>query len=131
MKQTIERIFSTYRKHKYYTLFLVDYDTQVTTNYDRVGGRSNSIPDQTANTAIKLADTKTEAKEYVEQIERAVEQLPELEQKVIRYRYMCKDYDYISDYYVYNFQVPMSANTYRKVRNRAFRKLHDMLLIKK
>ena len=129
MKQTIERIFSTYRKHKYYTLFMSDYNINITSKLDEVGGgRSNNISDSTADTAIKLADKKQEAIEFVEKVERAVNQLPDIEQDLIRHRYMTRDYNYISDYTVYETKLFISKPTYIKVRDRAFKKLYNMLV---
>src|SRR5690625_205987 len=117
MKQTIERIFSIYRKHKYYTLFMSDYNINVTSKIDEIGGgRSNQTTDQTASAAIKLADKKQEAKEYVEKIESAVDQLPDIERDIIKLRYMSRNHNYISDYTIYEVKIPMSPNTYRKIR---------------
>lgn len=129
MKQTIERIFSIYRKHKYYTLFMSDYNINITSKIDDVGGgRSNQTSDQTADVAIKLADKKQEAIEYVKKVEAAVERLPEIERDLIRYRYMTRDYNYISDYTVYETKLFISKPTYIKVRDRAFKKLYNMLV---
>lgn len=129
MKQTIERIFSTYRKHKYYTLFMSDYNINITTKIDEVGGgSSNQTSDQTANIAIKLADKKQEVKEFVERVEAAVEQLPKIERDLIKHRYMTRDYNYISDYTVYETKLFISKPTYIKVRDRAFKKLYNMLV---
>ena len=108
-----------------------DYNINVTSKIDDVGGgRSNKTSNPTADTAIKLADEKQEALEFVEKVEQAVEQLPDIEKRIIQLRYMCKDYDYISDYTIYEVRVPMSDKTYRKIRNRAFKKLHKMLILK-
>lgn len=129
MKQTIERIFTTYRKHKYYTLFMSDYNINITSKVDDVGGgRSNQTSNQTADVAIKLADKKQEAIEFVNKIEKAVDQLPEIERDLIRYRYMTRDYNYISDYTVYETKLYISKPTYIKVRDRAFKKLYNMLV---
>ena len=129
MKETIERIFSTYRKHKYYTLFMSDYNINITSKIDEVGGgRSNQTSDQTADVAIKLADKKQEAKEFVEKVERAVNQLPDIERDLIKYRYMTRDYNYISDYTVYETKLFISKPTYVKIRNRAFESLYKMLV---
>lgn len=129
MKQTIERIFSIYRKHKYYTLFMSDYNINITSKIDEVGGgRSNNISDSTANTAIELADKKAEAIKYVERVEKAVDQLPDIERDLIRYRYMTRDYNYISDYTVYETKLFISKPTYVKIRNRAFESLYKMLV---
>lgn len=131
-RKELELIFEQYRKHKFYTLFMSDVNVKITSKIDEVGGgRSNDTSDQTANAAIRVADKKAEAKELVERIEKAVEQLPDLEQRIIKLRYMCKDHNYISDYTVYEYKLPMSPNTYRKIRKQAFEKLYTMLVIKK
>lgn len=129
MRKELELIFDKYRKHKYYTLFMSDINVSITSKYDDIGGgRSNSISDQTANAAIKLADKKQEAKEFVEKIESAVDQLPDIERDIIKLRYMSRNHNYISDYTIYEVKVPMSPNTYRKIRERAFEALYKMLI---
>ena len=106
-----------------------DINVSITSKYDDIGGgRSNSISDQTANAAIKLADKKQEAKEFVEKIESAVDQLPDIERDIIKLRYMSRNHNYISDYTIYEVKVPMSPNTYRKIRERAFEALYKMLI---
>src|SRR5690625_3331053 len=112
MKETIERIFKQYRKHKYYTLFMSDYNINITSKIDDVGGgRSNQTSNPTADTAIKLADKKQEAIEFVSKIEAAVERLPEIERDLIKHRYMTRDYNYISDYTVYDNKLFISIQT--------------------
>src|SRR5690625_4819676 len=107
LKTKIEYIFKQYRKHKYYTLFMSDVNVSITSHIDEIGGgKSNSTSDQTANAAIKLADKKQEAREFVNKVEKAVDQLPEIEKRIIQLRYMCKDYDYISDYTIYEVKIP-------------------------
>src|SRR5690625_981354 len=128
-KKQIEFLFSIYRKHKYYTLFMSDVNVSITSYIDEIGGgKSNQTSDQTANAAVKLADKKQEAKEYIDKVEQAVEQLPDIEKRIIQLRYMCKDYDYISDYTIYEVKIPMSDKTYRKLRDEAFKKLYLMLV---
>ena len=106
-----------------------DYNINITSKIDEVGGgRSNNISDSTADTAIKLADKKQEAEEFVEKVERAVNQLPEIERDLIKHRYMTRNYNYISDYTVYETKLFISKPTYIKVRDRAFKKLHNMLV---
>jgi len=125
----LELIFETYRKHKYYTIHKNDINVSITSKMDDVGGgRSNETSDPTANAAIKLVDEVREAREFVERVEKAVNQLPDLEKQVIEERYMCRNYDYINDYTVYEAIIPMSKNTYSKVRERAMKKLHIMLV---
>lgn len=129
IRKDVERIFDKYRKHKYYTLFIDTVNVSVTSQINEIGGgRSNKTSDQTANAAIKLADKKQEAKEFVEKVERAVEQLPDIERDLIKYRYMTRDYNYISDYTVYETKLFISKPTYVKIRNRAFESLYKMLV---
>lgn len=129
IRKDVERIFDKYRKHKYYTLFIDTVNVSVTYQINEIGGgRSNKTSDQTANAAIKLADKKQEAKEFVEKVERAVEQLPDVERDVIKLRYMNKNHNYINDYTIYEVKIPMSDKTYRKIRNQAFEKLYAMLV---
>ncbi len=129
MRKEIELIFDEYRKHKYYTLFMSDINVSITSKYDDIGGgRSNRTSDFTADAAIKLADEKQEAKEFVEKIETAVNQLPEIEKDIIKLRYMSRNHNYISDYTIYEVKVPMSKPTYIKIRDRAFESLHKMLV---
>lgn len=105
-----------------------DIDVSITSKIDEVGGgRSNKTSDKTADAAIKLVDEKAKAERYVDIVERAVEQLPEIERKLIEYRYMTRNHDYISDYTVYEVKYPMSDKTYRKLRSRAFTRLFTML----
>ena len=129
IRKDVELIFEKYRRHKYYTLFINDYNTSVTSIINKDGGgRSNVTSDEVANTAIKLADKKTEALEFVEKVERAVGQLPEIEQDIIKLRYMNKNHNYINDYTIYEVEIPMSRPTYIKIRNRAFESLYKMLV---
>lgn len=128
MRQEIERVFNEYRRHKYYTLFITDYNTSITSTIDKVGGgRSNKTSDKVGDAAIKIIDEKEEAKRYVEVVERAVEQLPEIERELIRLRYMSRNHDYITDYTVYEVKMFISAPYYYKVRERAFNNLSVML----
>src|SRR5690625_1985906 len=128
IRQDIELIFDEYRKHKYYTLFIDTVNVSVTSKIDEIGGgRSNKISDNVANEAIKLADKKQEAREFVEQVEQAVDQLPEIEKELITLRYMSRNHNYISDYTVYEVNMHISDKTYRKIRERAFKKIHTML----
>src|SRR5690625_188321 len=129
----IELIFEEYRKHKYYTLFMNDYDTSVTSQIDDIGGgRSNETSDKVGNHVIRALDRKQEAMDYVVMIEQAVERLPDAEREIIKKRYMTKNHDYISDYTVYEIGMdpPMSAKTYRKIREEAFNKLYIMIVTK-
>lgn len=132
IRPRIEKIFEIYRKHKYYTLFMSDYDTSITSHIDEIGGgKSNLTSDKTADTAIKNADDKLAAKNFVKLIEKAIDQLPEVEKKVIQMRYMTRDFKYISDYTIYEVRLPMSDKTFKKVRDRAFEKLYIMLVLNK
>lgn len=127
----IELIFEQYRKHKYYTLFMNDYNTSVTSQIDRTGGgRSNKTSDQVADHVVKTISRKEEAALHVEKVERAVEQLPDIEKRIIKLRYMSKDHNYINDYTVYEIKLdpPISKPTYIKLRERAFESLYKMLV---
>lgn len=129
IRPEIEKIFDVYRRHKYYTLFKDDINVSITSHIDKIGGgRSNVISDPTANAAIKIADEKQKAKEFVSLVERAVDQLPDIEREVIKQRYMCRNHDYINDYTIYEIKVPMSKPTYIKVRDTAFASLYKMLV---
>lgn len=129
IRSEVELIFDHYRKHKFYTLFMSDYDTNVTSQIDMIGGgQTNKVSDQTASAAIKLADEKSEAKEFVEKIERAVDQLPDIERDIIKLRYMSKNHNYINDYTIYETEIPMSKPTYIKIRDRAIESLYKMLI---
>lgn len=131
IRPEIEKIFDVYRRHKYYTLFKDDINVSITSHIDKIGGgRSNVISDQTANAAIKRADEKSEAEEYVSYIEFAVDQLPDIEKELIQERYMCRDHHYISDYTVYKIKMRISDKTYSTVRERAFENLYTMLVRK-
>src|SRR5699024_4812431 len=102
---------------------------KITSTYDDVGsGRTNETSDQTADAAIKLVDKKAEASEFVNKVESAVNQLPEIEREIIKYRYMSRNHNYISDYTVYEVKVTMSKPTYIKIRDRAFVSLYKMLV---
>lgn len=129
IREKIELIFEQYRKHKYYTLFKDEINASVTSTIDEVGGgRSNKISDKTADAAIELVDELREAHDYVNKVELAVNQLPDVEQELIQERYMKRNYDYISDYTVYMTKLFISKPTYIKVRERAFERLFKMLV---
>lgn len=133
IRQDIELVFEQYRKHKYYTLFIDTVNISVTSKIDDIGGgHSNEISDNVAREAIRIADKKREAKEFVDNVESAVEQLPDIEKQVIKLRYMSNNHNYINDYTVYEIEMdpPVSAKTYRTIRERAFEKLHTMLVTK-
>lgn len=127
IRSEIELIFERYRRHKYYTLFLNDYSTSITSSIDTVGGgRSNLTSDKVGDTAVKIADKKKEAQEYVSLIEQAVDRLPEMEKELIKLRYMSRDHDYFSDYTIYEVKMFISAPYYYKLRERAFSNLYVM-----
>lgn len=125
----LELVFEKYRKHKYYTIYKDDVNVSITSHIDDVGGgKSNETSDQTASVAIKRVEEVKEAYDFIDRVEKAVEQLPDLERQVVKERYMCRNYKYINDYTVYESRVPMSRPTFAKVRNRAFDALITMLL---
>lgn len=128
IRRDIELIFGQYRKHKYYTLFSNNYNTSITSTIDEVGGgRSNKTSDKVADAAVRIADKKIEAEEFVEIVENAVNSLPDLEKQLIELRYMSRDHDYINDYTVYEVKMFISAPYYDKLRKRAFNRLYLML----
>lgn len=128
IRRDIELIFEEYRKYKYYTLFIDTVNVSITSKIDDIGGgRSNKISDKTADAAIKLVEKKRYAKEFVDHVEYAVNQLPDIEKELIKHRYMSRNHNYINDYTVYNFKLHVSAPYYDKLRKRAFDKLHLML----
>jgi len=132
IRSEIELIFEEYRKHKYYTLFMRDYSTSVTSQIDDIGGgRSNETSDKVGNHVIQELDQKQRAREHVEMIEQAVEQLPDVEKEIIIKRYMTKNHDYISDYTVYEADMnpPISRPTYIKFRNKAMITLHKVVAL--
>lgn len=128
IRSEIELIFDQYRKHKYYTLFKSDYNTSITSSVDEIGGgRSNQISDKVGDAAIRIADEKVEAAEFVDLVEQAVDQLPDVEKELIKLRYMSRNHNYINDYTVYEVKMFISAPYYYKLRERAFNSLHTML----
>jgi len=132
IRSEIELIFEEYRKHKYYTLFMRDYSTSVTSQIDDIGGgRSNETSDKVGNHVIQELDQKQRAREHVDMIEQAVEQLPDVEKEIIIKRYMTKNHDYISDYTVYEADMnpPISRPTYIKFRNKAMITLHKVVAL--
>lgn len=129
IRPEIEKVFDIYRTHKYYTLFKDEVNTPITSHIDKIGGgRSNKISDQTASVAVETIYLKAEAKKIVELVEKAVSQLPDVEQTLIKHRYMSRNHIYINDYMVYQDKMYISPKTYRKVREMAFEKLYIMLV---
>src|SRR5690625_7891987 len=81
----IELIFEDYRKHKYYTLFMNDYDTSVTSQIDDIGGgRSNETSDKVDNHVIRALDHKQEAMYYVVMIDIAEERITDATREIIK-----------------------------------------------
>ncbi|WZX99581.1 ArpU family phage packaging/lysis transcriptional regulator [Bacillus sp. FSL W7-1360] len=126
-QQAVESLFDKYRLYKY-----VGFDkrstqlVQVLSDMPRGGGTS----DQTADVAMHNADAETLCKMFCDRIEQTVESLPEVEQFLIKHRYMSRDASYMTDLKMYTvvFDPPVSNKFYYKVRGEAFYKLSLMLL---
>lgn len=132
IRYDIELMFEQYRKHKYYTLFMNDYNTNVTSQIDEIGGgQSNVTSDKVADHVVKVLNRKQKAVEYVNMIELAVDQLPDIEKELIQLRYMSRNHNYVNDYAVYEIKMHISDKTYRKIREEAFAKLYTMLCSEK
>lgn len=129
-QKAVEEALSKYRLYKY--LSFEDREASITANYEvSEGGRGNKISDQTSAVAIFNVDEQEKRKKYCDQIEKAVNELPEMERFLIKERYMTKESEYITDYnvYCYKFDPPISAPTYYKIRWRAIYKLSLILNI--
>jgi ArpU family phage transcriptional regulator len=128
IRRTVEKMLAKYRVYKFSSY--EEHEAIVTARYEqREGGRNNKIINQTAEAAIHNVDERERRRVFVERIERAVNELPTKEALLIRERYMCKDYDYITDYHVYtqDFDPPITDKTFGKIRDRAMAKLAFML----
>lgn len=120
-QRAVEAALEKYRIYKYLTF--EEREASITASYEeRFHGPTNQTSDQTANIAIHNVDAQAARKAYCERIERAVRQLPRMERFLIEKRYMAADAKYITDYHVYcfEFQPPISATTYIKIRWHAF-----------
>lgn len=121
----VEDALEKYRMYK----FLTDDDDReasITAGYnERFHGATNVTSDQTADIAIHNVDRQAQRKWYCERIERVVRRMPRMERFLIEERYLTKEHDYITDYYVYNqvFQPALSEGKYGKIRWKAFYKL--------
>lgn len=62
---------------------------------------------------------------FNQMIERAIERLPTPERFLIEVRYLSANSEYLTDYHVYNlnFEPPISAMTYTKIRDTAMIKI--------
>ncbi|WP_438769112.1 ArpU family phage packaging/lysis transcriptional regulator [Brevibacillus sp. JB24b] len=128
--RAVESAFEQYRLNKY--LMFEEREANTTAGYtERFHGPTNVTSDQTASIAIHNVDTLNARKAYCSLVERAVNNLPRKERYLIEERYMCREAEYITDYNVYNFKFdpPISKDTYRKIRKKAFRKLAMVLNI--
>src|SRR5699024_9691424 len=84
IRPRIEKIFEVYRRHKYYTMFMSDYYTNITSQIDEVGGgKTNQTSDKVAQTAIKIAQENKDVINFLELVELAVEQLPKVERVLV------------------------------------------------
>jgi ArpU family phage transcriptional regulator len=110
----------------YKNLTFDERQASITAGYnERLHGPTNETSDQTAQIALYNAEQQEKRKSYCERVERAVKRLPPMERFLIEERYMTADSDYITDHnvYAFKFQPPISANTYVKIRWKAFYKL--------
>lgn len=128
IKKAVEAALEKYRIYKYLTF--EEREASITASYEeRFHGPTNQTSDQTANIAIHNVDAQAARKAYCERIERVVKRLPEKEMFLIQKRYLTEDSQYITDYHVFCFEFdpPISAVTYAKIRDSAFMKLHMVL----
>lgn len=125
-QQAVESLFEKYRLYKY-----VGFDkrsaqiVQVLSDMPRGGGTS----DQTAEVAVHNASEEQQRKSFCEVIETTVEYLSDVEQDVIKSRYMNKDSDHMTDTKVYTevLDPPISATHYYKLRWAAIYKVASRL----
>ncbi len=77
----------------------------------------------------KMFEDTKEASDFIEVIERAVNNLPDVEQELIEKRYMVKNAAYVTDRNIYQFKmtVPIAVPRYMKIRTRAFESIAIML----
>jgi ArpU family phage transcriptional regulator len=113
IKKAVEAAFEKYRLCKYVTY--KERIAKITANYELRGG--------TGTIAIHNVDGQAACRAYCEQVERAVNQLPQKERQLITTRYLDPDADYIRDYQIYRDVMQISEGTYTKIRNSAFTKL--------
>lgn len=79
--------------------------------FEEIGcGQSHNISDQTTSVAIKVADKKQGAREFVRLVEQVVS---DVERGLIQHRYISRNHNYINDYKVYEEKIFVSAKTYR------------------
>ena len=123
-KQRVEAHLEKYRLCKYLTIEEREASITASTE-ERFHGPTNVTSDQTGNIAIYNVDQQAYRKNFCERTERAVKFLPPMERFLIQERYMSDEADYITDFNVYchKFQPPISANTYDKIRWKAFYRL--------
>ncbi|KIL35526.1 transcriptional regulator [Gordoniibacillus kamchatkensis] len=118
-QEAVEAALETYRIFKYIGFEM--RETNVTSLYEpRYNGRTNRTSNETAKIAVYTTNEPERRRRYCENIEQAVSRLHPKQQLLITERYMKSDY--VFDYVVYNqvFDPPISADTYAKIRWRAF-----------
>lgn len=123
-KAKVESHLEKYRLFKY--LIFEEREASTVSSIDDVGGGRSNVPgDQTGSIAIYNVDQREQRKHFCERTERAVRHLPPMERFLIEKRYMQNDSDYLTDFRVYchEFQPPISAMTYDKIRWKAFYRL--------
>lgn len=124
--KAIEDVFERYRYFK--TVEFEEVEAKITNSYEeRFHGPTGITSDPTANIAIRNVDEPTARLMFINRVERVVNRLPTLEQKIIKLRYMADDYVY--DYQVYRIDLGISAETYKKRRWKAFERLAGMLKV--
>jgi ArpU family phage transcriptional regulator len=126
----VEAALEKYRIYKY--LYIIEErESSTTAAYSDMPRSSptNVTSDQTANIAVHNVDSQAYREEYCKRVERAVKRMPRMESFLIESRYMTKEHDYITDYYVYNFafQPPMSGGKYATIRWKAFYKFASIM----
>ncbi|ARK32149.1 ArpU family phage packaging/lysis transcriptional regulator [Halalkalibacter krulwichiae] len=126
-KKTKEKVLDMLEKYRIYKyLTFEEREASITAGYnERFHGPTNETSDQTAQIALHNVEEQEKRKAFCDKVERAVKRLPPLERFLIEERYMSDNSDYITDHniYAFKFQPPISANTYTRIRWKAFYKL--------
>ncbi|MDQ0268890.1 ArpU family phage packaging/lysis transcriptional regulator [Cytobacillus purgationiresistens] len=123
-QEAVEAQLEKYRLFKY--LSFEEREASVTASTEeRFHGPTNETSDQTGDIAIYNVEQRKLREDFCNHVERAVSRLPKLERFLIEKRYMSVEAEYTSDFQVYCFeyQPPISAVTYGKIRTKAFYRL--------
>jgi len=119
-KAAVEAALEKYRI--YQTITFEEREANVTqTLSDIPRSTTNKISDQTGNIAAYNIDEPARRRAYCERIDKVVGRLHPKERLLIRERYLQEDY--VLDYTVYNQVMHVSAQTYDKIRWKAFYKI--------